>query len=86
MGMLDAPPQTDSVTDYDLTFANHYLRLLAAQEEGASWEEAATHVLALDCTADPEHARYVHAAHLARAIWISKCGYMDLLKRGNCDE
>jgi hypothetical protein len=86
MGMLDAPPHADSVTDYDLAFANHYLRLLAAQEEGASWEEAAIHVLALDCTADAEHARQVHAAHLARAVWIAKCGYMDLLRRGRCDE
>jgi hypothetical protein len=84
--LRDAPPHADSVTDYDLAWANHYLRLLAAHEEGAPWDEAASLVLALDCTADPEHARQVHAAHLARAVWISRCGYLDLLKRGNCDE
>lgn len=84
--LRDAPPHADAVTDYDLAFANHYLRLLAAQEEGAPWEEAASHVLALDCTADREHARNVHAAHLERANWISSCGYLDLLKRGICDQ
>jgi hypothetical protein len=84
--LRNAPPQSDTVTDYDLALANHYLRLLAAQEEGAPWEEAASLVLGLDCANDPEHARSVHAAHLARAIWISRCGFMDLLTRGNCDE
>lgn len=84
--LRNAPPQADTVTDYDLALANQYLRLLAAQEEGARWEEAASLVLGLDCAKDHEHARSVHAAHLARAIWISRCGFMDLLTRGNCDE
>lgn len=84
--LRDVPPQSDTVTDYDLLLANHYLRLLAADEEGAPWHEAASLVLGLDCAKDHEHARSVHAAHLARAIWISRCGFMDLLTRGNFDE
>jgi hypothetical protein len=84
--LRNAPPHADTVTDYDLAFANHYLRLLAAQDEGASWEEAASLVLGLDCAADLEHARKVHAAHLERAKWISRCGYLDLLNRGICDQ
>jgi hypothetical protein len=86
LALRDAPPHAESVTDYDLAFANHYLRLLAAHEEGAHWAEAASLVLSLDCDADRERAQAVHAAHLHRAIWISRCGYMDLLKRGLCDE
>lgn len=85
-GLRDAPPHADIVTDYDLVWANHYLRLLAAHEEGATWEEAASVVLGLDCELDHEHARRIHAAHLARAQWIAGCGYMDLLKRGKCGQ
>lgn len=85
-GLRRAPPHAETVTDYDLAFANHYLRLLAAQAEGASWEEAAILVLALDCDADRQQAQAIHAAHLERANWIARCGYLDLLKRGICDE
>lgn len=85
-GVRDAPPASDSVTDYDIALANHYLRLLAAEAEGASWDEAATLVLGLDCKADPERARRIHDAHLRRAHWISEAGFADLLKRDKCDE
>jgi hypothetical protein len=86
LGLRNAPPHADSVTDYDLAWANHYLRLLAAHEEGAPWEEAASVVLGLDCETAPDHAWQVHASHLARAQWIAGCGFMDLLKRGKCDQ
>ena len=80
-GFQDAPPDAADVTDYDLTHAKAYLRLLDADAEGADWREAATLVLGLDCIADPAGAQRVHAAHLARAQWMSREGYKQLLDR-----
>ncbi|QMW22481.1 hypothetical protein [Sandaracinobacteroides saxicola] len=84
--LLDEPPDDETVTDYDLAFANHYLRLLAAHDEGAPWQEAASLVLSLDCVSDPGRAQRIHDAHLRRAIWIARHGFLDLLKRGKYDE
>lgn len=77
----DAPPASPRVTDYDLAHAVTYLRLLDAQADGADWREVARIVLDLDPTADSERARRVHDAHLARAQWMTREGYRDLLQR-----
>lgn len=81
MPLLDAPPASATVTDYDLEHAAHYLRLLDADAEGADWAEAAQHVLGLDCACDRERAARVHGAHLERARWMTREGYRHLLKR-----
>jgi hypothetical protein len=86
IGLQTTPPASDNVTDYDLAFANHYLRLLAAEEDGADWSEAVCHILGLDCEADREGARATHAAHLARAKWMAEIGFLELLQRDQCDE
>lgn len=79
--LLDVPPVSDRVSDYDLAQAKSYLRLLDADREGACWQEAASIVLGLDCAADPDRARHVHAAHLERAKWMTREGYKELLAR-----
>lgn len=76
----DAPPASDRITDYDRRHLKTYLRLLDAAADGADWREAAEHLLSLDVAADPERARRVHDAHLARARWMSDRGYRDLLR------
>jgi len=78
---LDAPPNGPTVTDYDRTHAVLYLRLLDAEVAGADWKEVAALLLGLDPLTAPEHARNVHATHLARARWMSTQGYQQLLRR-----
>lgn len=77
--ILDAPPQDDVLTAYDRRHLKTYLRLLDAAAAGADWREAAAVVLGFDVARDPERARAVHDAHLARAHWITAQGYRDLL-------
>ena len=77
--LADAPPAANHVTDYDRSHVKTYLRLLDAAAEGADWQEVAALVLNLDVAANPDHARCVHEAHLARARWMTTTGYRDLL-------
>lgn len=76
---LDSPPSAERITDYDLQHRIVYLRLLDADAEGASWEEAASIVMGFDLDGDYERARRVHAAHLQRALWMTRTGYKYLL-------
>lgn len=78
---LDAPPDVPTVTDYDRSHAVLYLRLLDAEAAGADWKEVVALLFGLDPLTSPEHARHVHAAHLARARWMSAEGYQQLLRR-----
>jgi hypothetical protein len=77
--LLESPPAADHVTDYDRQHMKTYLRLLDAAEEQADWREVAEVVLGLDPAAEPEHARSVHASHLARARWMTRTGFRDLI-------
>lgn len=81
--LREAPPPSDGVTDYDQAFRLAYIRLLDAAAAGADWREAAAIILSLDVAADPERARGIHAAHLARAQWMARSGYRHLV--GPCD-
>ena len=74
----DAPPLSDHVTDYDHAHTIIYLRLLDAAADQADWREAAQIVLGLDVDGDPQRARRVHDAHLARARWMTTTGYREL--------
>jgi hypothetical protein len=78
--VADAPPVADTVTDYDRMHLVTYLRLLDAEADGADPDEVARVVLRIDPGTDPERARRVHAAHLARAQWMTRVGYAHLLK------
>jgi hypothetical protein len=59
-----------------------YLRLLDAEAEGVDWREVARIVLHIDPDRKPDQARHAFESHLARAKWITKHGYRDLLRGG----
>lgn len=79
--LQDAPPQADTVTDYDLSHSKTYLRLLDAHADGADWQDAARIILGLDPATDPFRVGQIYGAHLARAQWMTRSGYRDLLQR-----
>ncbi len=80
--VADAPPQSDRVTDYDRLHLVTYLRLLDAAADGADPDEVARIVLRIDPAREPARARHAHATHLARAQWMTRAGYRDLLRQG----
>jgi hypothetical protein len=57
-----------------------YLRLLDAETEGADWQEAAQVVFGLDPAQEPDRAKRIYQAHLARAHWMTENGYRDLIR------
>lgn len=77
--LLDIPPGRDALTDYDRAHIKLYIRLLDAEAAGASWQHAATVLFGLDPVREPERARRIHDAHLARAHWMTHTGYRHLL-------
>ncbi len=76
----DRPPQTPRVNVYDERHFVTYLRLLDADQEGADWREVVQIVFGLDPAREPERAKIVHESHLARARWMTECGYRHLLE------
>jgi hypothetical protein len=76
----DAPPQLESITDYDKRHFVTYLRLLDAAAEGADWREAVSIIFDIDPTREPDRAKRIHHAHLTRAQWMTKSGYKHLLR------
>lgn len=79
---LDVPPDGEALTDYDRTHIKLYIRLLDAAAAGADWERVATVLFGFDPVWEPERARRVHDAHLARATWMTRSGYRHLLRLG----
>ena len=77
--VAERPPAEDQVTDYDRQHLKAYARLLDADAEGADWQEVARVVLRLDVNHEPDRARRVYDAHLARARWMAQTGYRNLL-------
>ena len=80
--IVDAPPTTDRMTDYDREHLKLYMRLLDAESAGAPVAEIAKILLGIDSESEPERAERVHASHLGRARWMTEHGYRDLLERG----
>lgn len=75
----DQPPASDTLTDYDHTHLKLYMRLLDADASGADWQEVTQMLFGIDVAEDPLRAMAVHAAHLARAKWMTDHGYRQLL-------
>lgn len=75
----DDPPQGDQLTNYDREHARLYMRLLDSVADGADWREATEVLFGIDTAAQPERARRVYEAHLARARWMTHTGYRHLL-------
>jgi hypothetical protein len=76
---LDEPPQGQNLTTYDREHMVLYLRLLDAHRDGADWREAVQLLFGLDPDAELDRCKKIHAAHLARAQWMTEQGYRDLL-------
>lgn len=74
----DKPPQLDRVSAYDEAHLASYIRLLDAEAEGADWREAVSIIFGIDPAKEPERAKRIYDAHLARAHWMSEHGYRHL--------
>lgn len=77
--IADEVPWSDHVTDYDEAHLIVYLRLLDAEEAGATPADMAQIVLGIDATREPDRAAKALASHLKRARWMTEMGYRDLL-------
>jgi hypothetical protein len=80
--VADAAPTDPALTVYDERHVVTYMRLLAAESEGAGWREVARVVLHLDADREPVRARNAFESHLARAKWMTEHGYRHLLHGG----
>jgi hypothetical protein len=80
--VADKAPSGDALTSYDNDHLVTYLRLLDAEKEGAPWKEVARIVLGIDPEKEAERAHSVWKSHLARAKWMTKHGYEQLVRRG----
>ena len=78
----DLAPNSVQLTGYDEEHLVTYLRLLDAEAEDADWREVAKLVLHKDPVSDPAGAKAAWESHLARAKWMSECGYRHLLRGG----
>lgn len=77
--VADEVPWSEKLTAYDEGHLVVYVRLLDAAAAGASCGEMARIVLGIDSAKEPERARRVLEAHLARARWMTETGYRLLL-------
>lgn len=76
--IVDEPPVSENLTDYDHAHMKSYLRLLDAVADGADWREAVQVIFGIDPADEPERARRIHDSHLARARWMTTDGYRHL--------
>ena len=78
--VAEMAPTDPRLVGYDYAHMRTYLRLLDAAAAGAAWEEVALAILGIDAANEPERAFQVHRTHFARAVWMSRHGYRELLK------
>lgn len=79
--IADEVPWEDHVTDYDEAHFVVYLRLLDASAAKATEDEMCRIILNIDPQREPARARRALDSHRRRAIWMTKDGYRDLLRR-----
>lgn len=79
--ILEAPPDSNQLTEYDRAHLVTYLQLLDADAAGADWQATAKLVLSLDPVTNLKTAKRTYDAHLARAYWMTSVGYRQLLNR-----
>ena len=80
--VADLAPDEPTLTPYDQQHAVTYVRLLDAEKDNADWQEVVRIVLHIDPAAEPVRARGAYESHLARAKWVARHGYRELLARG----
>lgn len=79
---VEVAPAELLLTPYDEEHAVTYIRMLDADSEGADWREVSRIVLHIDPDRDAAGARRAYESHLARAKWMSRHGYRQLLRSG----
>jgi hypothetical protein len=77
----ETAPAGDELTDYGRSHVKLYMRLFDADADGADWREVVKVLFGIDPTKEPERARQVHDSHLARARWMTRTGYRQLLRQ-----
>ena len=80
--VADIAPTGPTLTAYDEEHLITYLRVLAADREGADWREVSRIVLRIDPDQDTERAKLSFESHLARAKLMTAQGYRQLLLGG----
>ncbi|MEF9602175.1 DUF2285 domain-containing protein [Paracoccus sp. PXZ] len=78
--MDDEAPVSEKITAYDEQHYVTYLRLLDASAEDADWKEVARIVLRRDPDAEELRTYRCWQSHLARAEWMTKNGYKQMLR------
>ena len=78
--IADEAPKSTALTTYDKEHLIVYTRLLDAEADGADWMEASLLVLRIDPIREPARARRAWETHLSRAKWMTKNGYLQLLR------
>jgi hypothetical protein len=78
--LLDAPPGSDQLTDYDHEHFATYLFLLDCALGNKDWRDAMTQLIGDDSKTDPDKAKTMYDSHLARAQWMSRTGHRQLLR------
>ena len=77
--IADETPTDEKLTDFDRLHLITYIRLLDADADGVPWREASRSILRIDPDREPERAERVHRSHLARAQWMTRVGYHQIL-------
>jgi hypothetical protein len=78
--LLDVPPESDQLTEYDREHFATYLFLLDCSAGDMDWRDAMTQLIGDDAKTDPGKAKTMYDSHLARAQWMSRTGYRQLLR------
>jgi hypothetical protein len=76
----DSPPEDPTLTDYDRVHLISYLKLLDCEAAGLGWAYAARHIFSLPESKCDSAAELMYAKHLARAEWMTRSGYLELLR------
>ncbi len=77
----DIAPTGDELTQYDRTHVKLYMRLFDADADGADWREVVKVLFGIDPAREPQRAKSVYDSHLARARWMTRTGYRNLLRQ-----
>jgi hypothetical protein len=80
--VADEAPSGNTINVYDKQHFITYLRLLDADADGADWREVARVVLHRNPDIDEVPSHRCWQSHLARARWLAREGYRNILEQG----
>ena len=73
--LLDAPPESDQLTEYDRAHFTTYLFLLDWSARGGDWRKAAEQIFDEEIAIALFRAKKAYDTHLARAQWMTHTGH-----------